>query len=119
MFPAKKKPDMSLILGIGKKPAPEQAPPAPGVKSAPPAATPPVDSQEQGEGDLTPEMLDYHGGEENCGACRHFTEPSTCDRWPDPVDAMGHCEGFQGSDTGDQMQAADMGEQGMGQEPAV
>ncbi len=107
-FPAKK-PDLTMIFGIGgKKPKPS-APPSFG-DDAEPDATDPMESQETDEtdGNLTPEMLHYSGPEEHCAMCSHFTAPSTCDRFSDPVDEAGHCSGFQSADTGDQEQAADM-----------
>ena len=111
-FPAKKKPDMTLILGIGRKPKPSAPPPFGGTETPeeeaaePPSAEP--DGDESSTGSLTPEMMHYSGPEEHCAMCSHFTAPTTCDRWADPVDEGGHCSGFQGADTGDQMQASDM-----------
>ncbi len=111
-FPMKKKPDFGVLLGMGPKRAPEQGPPDFGGKSDPePDPMDPTEPAEGAdEGDLTPEMLDYSGPEEHCDKCRHFTAPSTCDRWTAPVEAAGHCEGFQagGMDDmggGDQMPA--------------
>lgn len=119
----KKKPDFTMIMGLGPKRKPESGPPAfGGEKTGAPGAevdTPATDpAEELAEGSLTPEMLSYHGGTENCGACSHFTDPATCDRFPDPVEVAGYCKGFESGDTGDQMQAADMGEQGM-EQPAA
>jgi hypothetical protein len=105
-----KKPDLTMILGVGKRPPREEAPPPfGGSKATPPNPADGVDAAEQ-ESDLTPEMLDYSGPEEHCEACKHFTAPSTCDRWADPVDATGHCEGFQGSS--DQGGTGDLGADG-------
>ncbi len=101
------KPDMSVLLGIKKKPAADEPPPGPpGMDAAPdePDADqtggPPdgdADNLPGGggaPGDLTPDMLDYHGGSEGCGGCSMFTAPSTCSRWPDPVEENGWCRGF-------------------------
>ncbi len=115
-FPMKKKPDFGVLLGMGPKRAPEQGPPDFGGGKAPQAdpEPDPLDPNEPAEGadegDLTPEMLDYSGSAEHCESCKHYTAPSTCDRWTQPVEATGHCEGFQagGMDDmggGDQMPA--------------
>lgn len=103
----RKKPDFSMIMGLGPKRKPESAPPAFGGDAPAPVLEPDGDEMAGGSG-VTPEMLSYHGSGENCQACSHFTDPSTCDRFPEPVEAMGWCKGFEGGDTGDQMQAADM-----------
>lgn len=98
-FPIKKKPDFSSMLGMGPKRAPENAPPDFASEAAPDPEPDPTDPNEPAEGadagDITPEMLRYSGPEEHCESCSHFTAPSTCDRWSQPVDATGHCEGFQ------------------------
>ncbi len=79
------------ILGIGPKKQDQPEPPAFG---GPPDAAP--DTADDGAGgDLTPDMLDYHGADMTCGSCSHFTAPSTCDRWPDPVEDGGWCKGWQ------------------------
>lgn len=105
------KPNMPMILGIGKKkPKPEDPPEPPGAAGAPPddaepdpgdpnepmemaaGAEPPLDGG--GGSDLTPDMLDYHDGTQSCGNCTMYTAPSTCSRWPDPVEDAGWCKGF-------------------------
>ena len=86
-----------MALGIGRKPAAESAPPRFGAK--PEAEPDPMDPAEgeagDTDGDLTPDMLLYHGADSNCGSCSHFTAPTTCDRWPDPVEDGGWCRGWQ------------------------
>jgi hypothetical protein len=98
------KPDMSAILGLKTKKAPSAAPPdLPGAAQEAPleAAEPELGAEtpteEMGESGLTPDMLDYHGASEGCGSCSHFTAPSTCDRWADPVEESGWCKGWQPS----------------------
>lgn len=101
-----KKPGLSIILGIGKKkdPLDSSAPPS---MSKPPSM-PPDEPGAEGEssgGDLTPDMLLYHGADTTCESCSHFTAPSTCDRWPDPVEAGGWCRGYES-----QQQEGDLGD---------
>ncbi len=111
---AAKKPDMGMILGIGKKKKPDEAPPdLPGAGGPPDDVEPdpgdPMEDAEMAAGeppelggappgaggsDLTPDMLDYHDGTASCGNCTMFTAPSTCSRWPDPVEEAGWCKGF-------------------------
>ncbi len=106
------KPDLAVTLGIKKKPKPSEGPPpdpnmAPDDESDPQDA---VDDQISNDdatgapggdmgggmgGDLTPMMLDYHGGDQACGNCSMFTAPATCSRWPDPVEEAGWCKGWQ------------------------
>ena len=101
---------------FGRKPAPLPAMGnpkplgAPELPPKPPAEGEP-DGDEGGGGDLTPEMLDYSGPDEQCGKCKHFTAPSTCDRWTTPVEETGHCEGFQsgGGENPDEGAAEDIG----------
>ncbi len=119
-----KKPDPS-VLGIGpkkKKPssppsfksdpaeepddqAPEKADPLAALGAA--SAGPPdpmggapmgggaEESMEAAGSDLTPEMMNYHGGDTTCGSCMHMVGETQCDRWPDPIDAGGWCLGYQ------------------------
>lgn len=95
------KPDMGMLLGIKRKAAPQEGPPdMPLDDESSPQGT--VDDQVMNDdapgggagGDLTPDMLDYHGGEQACGSCSMFTAPATCSRWPDPVEEAGWCKGW-------------------------
>lgn len=115
-----KKPNTAMLLGVGPKPKPAGGPPPFGGAKAGsplPPDDPTTPEAEPSSGGVTSEMLEYHPGGQSCGECSHFTAPGTCDRFPEPVEESGHCNGFEASDTGDQMPAADMGPQGM--EPAA
>ncbi len=55
----------------------------------------PSSASDAGPSDLTPEMMNYHGGDTTCGSCMHMVGETQCDRWPDPIDAGGWCLGYQ------------------------
>ncbi len=128
----KKPPDKS-VFGIGPKKKPSAPPPSFKSASDKPDAEPdPDDPNEDAEmaageppetpnpgdelgaggaagggpdtgSDLTPEMMNYHGGDTTCGSCMHMVGETQCDRWPDPIDSGGWCLGYQsggGTDTG-------------------
>lgn len=104
------KPD-SFVLGIASRPKSASPPPYQGDQ-APDESADPLGSEapddEAAEGDITPDMLDYHGADSSCSSCRHFQAPTTCDRWPDPVEEGGWCKGWQAMGGG----AGDMGDMG-------
>ncbi len=104
------KPDLKSILGGSPKKAPAKAPPDdPDMAQEPQEAELGLESPVEeaveapaaaGGGDLTPMMLDYHGGDQSCGNCTMYTPPATCSRWPDPVEESGWCKGFSPADQG-------------------
>lgn len=97
MFPtAKKKPDMSIILGIGKKGPNEEAPPSPfGKPKAPtPADEPPAEEipgeNEAGEG-IPPEAVSYRTAAQQCQSCEYMGEDGNCSKLMMPVEPDSGC----------------------------
>lgn len=82
-----------FALGVGGKPPRDDGPPRFGGSKAPEPSEPPMEGD--ADSDLTPDMLLYHGADSNCGSCSHFSAPTTCDRWSDPVEEGGWCRGWQ------------------------
>jgi len=98
---------------MGAKRPPESGPPDFMSDSDPePDSADPNEGAEGETSDVTPDMLNYHAGSDNCGACSHFTAPSTCDRFSDPVEESAWCKGFQAG-------GADMGAGDQGAAPAM
>jgi hypothetical protein len=88
-----------------------------GLEEPPEVAQPePEPDGDESSTGVTPEMLSYHAGSDNCGACVHFTAPETCDRFPDPVEETGWCRGFEAGDAGAAEQGAEQVEEPLPQE---
>ncbi len=86
-FPAKKKPDFSLILGMGPKRPPQSGPPDFGGKSDP--EPDPGDPNESAEGEtsgaIKPEAVCYRTADQTCGSCEYMQDDGQCSRLMMPV----------------------------------
>ena len=93
-----------VMLGIGGKPDSGGAPPPRPGRSAPPPAddadgpeepeTPGEQEPDEDDVKVSPDKALYHGPDENCGSCTHFTAPNACSKVDAMVDAGGHCWSF-------------------------
>lgn len=43
---------------------------------------------------VTPDMLDYHTGDDNCGACMHMMQDGSCEVLKMPVEETSWCKAF-------------------------
>lgn len=91
------KPDMSVMLGIGKKPPKGEAPPPMAGKKAPaPTPQPEPEEPEDHGGRIPAQAVGYHGEAERCDACAHFVD-GNCARLEMAVEPGGHCALFEGN----------------------
>ena len=68
----------------------------------------PDQDQDNDSSMVTPEMLDYHTGADNCGACSHMMGDGSCEVLKMPVGETDWCKAFTGS-SGDASGAEPMG----------
>ncbi len=99
-FPMKKKPDMTLILGMGPKRKPQSAmPDMPGMARDP--EPDPNDLSENGEGAETeggaikPEAVCYRTADQHCESCEYMGEDGQCSRLMMPVEPMASCNLYE------------------------
>jgi hypothetical protein len=81
--------------------------------AAAPASRPAVDgaADDTSTGQVTPEAVNYHVGEQRCDMCVHFGRGNQCAVLKMPVSPEDGCNAFRGSDGADD---SDMDEQDTG-----
>lgn len=89
-----KKPDLTMILGIGKRKPGQDAPPSFGKPKADVAETPDTPEEETAEGEsgITPEEVDYSSND-LCDTCANMSPDGQCAKYHFAVDKSGHCAG--------------------------
>ena len=93
MSPIKKKmPGRRTMAADGDLSSPSEIDSPPSSGSAPPQ-----DPTQDGDDDapmVTPDMLDYHTGDDNCGACQHMMQDGSCEVLKMPVEETSWCKAF-------------------------
>ncbi len=95
-FPLKKKPDFSVILGMGPKRPAESAPPdfASGASDSEPDPADPNEAaeneNESGAG-IKPEAVSYRTSAETCGSCEYMQDDGNCSQLKMLVDEADGC----------------------------
>jgi hypothetical protein len=95
-MPGRKPPRRMAADGDMGSPSEIDTPPSSG-------AAPPSPDQDMDSPQITPEMVDYHTGEENCGGCMYMGQDGTCAVLKMPVGESDWCKAFtpQGGGSGD------------------
>ncbi len=110
------RPNMQMMVGLGKKRPPSPSIPSFGGPKAPfmpkraavgdtadPAADPadPMEGSEPSGGEaggISPEEVDYSAND-NCGTCTNMGGDGNCTKYNFPVEETGHCEaGYESKD---------------------
>src|SRR5579863_1216965 len=89
-MPGKKKGRRMLADGDMSSPSELDTPPTGGSQ----IPQPDNDSDDMPTPQMTPEMLDYHTGDENCGACMYMGDDGTCAVLEMPVGETDWCKAF-------------------------